>query len=274
MESRLAALARLRDEEVDPVYGSLLIAAEQQPELDVTEWQERLDALGQKLCERMPEQADWTLQLSILNHLLFQEEGFTGADTEEFDPRDSFLDQVLMRKSGIPITLSLVYLHVGRVAGMDLQGISFPGHFLVKLVLEDGEVVIDPYNGGIPLTPEQLEARLHAVYPEPPRPSLHDALRTADNKAILARVLRNLKVWYISQSDWMNALWGLDRILLLEPDSLEELRERGEVYCELECFRAAHADLSRYVSLSPEADEIMELREKLLELQQSVARLN
>ena len=268
------ALTQLPDAEIDLARGALLIAAETYPGLVIEDWIARLDELGARVAERMPAGADWSTQLSILNRFLFREEGFTGSEAEIFDPRDSFLNEVLTRKSGIPITLSLVFMEVGRRAGLDIRGVSFPGHFLVKMEVPGGEVVIDPYNGGIPLTLEQLEARLADIYPEPPRPELEEVLAAASNKAILARILRNLKTWYLHESDWLRALSMLDKMLLLEPDNLEELRERGEVYWQLECFRAAHADLSRYLMYAPDSEATSELREKMVALQKLAASLN
>lgn len=274
MDPRFEALAALPDAEIDLGLGALLIAAAAYPDLVVEDWLARLDELGRRAAERMPPGADWTTQLSILNRFLFREEGFTGSEAEIFDPRDSFLNEVLTRKSGIPITLSLIFMEVARRAGMAVRGVSFPGHFLVKMSVPGGEVVIDPYNGGIPLTVEQLEARLADVYPQGPRPELEEVLAAADNKAILARLLRNLKTWYLQQSDWMRALSTLDHMLLLEPDSVPELRERGEVFWALECFRAAHADLARYLELAPDAEDAAELHEKMVALQKRVASLN
>lgn len=274
MDPRFEALASRPDEEIDLARGALLIAAQASPGLVVEEWLARLDDLGARAAERMPEGADWTTRLSILNRFLFREEGYTASETETFDPRDSFLNEVMVRKSGIPITLSLVFMEVGRRAGLDIQGVSFPGHFLVKMEVPGGEVVIDPYNGGIPLTVEQLEARLADVYPEPPRPELADSLMAATNKGILARMLRNLKTWYLHESDWMRALSALDMMLLLEPDSLESLRERSEVYWQLECFRAARDDLESYLMHAPDSEESGELREKMMALQKLVASLN
>lgn len=274
MDPRFRALALLPDAEIDLAQGALLIAAEAYPDLVIEDWTRRLHELGRRFAERVPSGADWSTRLSMLNRFLFREEGFTGSEADVFDPRDSFLNDVLVRKSGIPITLSLVFMEVGRRAGMELFGVSFPGHFLVKMEVPGGEVVIDPYNGGIPLTIEQLEARLGDVYREPPRPALEELLAAAGNKAILARILRNLKTWYLHEADWMRALSALDGMLLLEPDSLDELRERGEVYWQLECFRAAHADLQRYLQLAPDAEEAAELREKMVALQKLVASLN
>lgn len=274
MDPRFEALARLPDDEIDLARGALLIAAEEHPGINIEDWMTRLNELGDRAAERMPAGADWTTRLSILNRFLFREEGFTGSETEIFDPRDSFLNEVLSRKSGIPITLSLVFMEVGRRAGLTLRGVSFPGHFLVKMEVPGGEVVVDPYNGGIPLTVEQLEARLADIFPESPRPELETLLESAGNKAILARILRNLKTWYLHESDWMRALSALDSMLLLEPDNLDELRERGEVYWQLECFRAAQADLERYLKFSADSDRTGELREKMVSLRKLVASIN
>jgi regulator of sirC expression with transglutaminase-like and TPR domain len=274
MDPRFEILVTRPDHEIDLAEGALLIAAQAYPGLVIEEWMARLDDLGARAAERMPVGADWSTKLSILNRFLFREEGYCGSEAETFDPRDSFLNEVLTRKSGIPISLSLVFMEVGRRAGLNIQGVSFPGHFLVKMEVPGGEVVIDPYNGGIPLTVEQLEARLADIFPEPPRPKLADCLMTAGNKAILARMLRNLKTWYLHQSDWMRALNALDMMLLLEPGSMEELRERGEVYWQLECFRAAHADLERFLLHAPDTEEMGELREKVMVLQKLKGNLH
>lgn len=274
MDPEFAALAQTPDPEINLAEGALLIAREHYPDLDCAYWLGYLDELGELAAARMPERGNWTEQITVLNRLLFQELGFTGSDVDTFDPRDSFLNDVLTRKSGIPITLSVVFMEVGRRAGLDIQGISFPGHFLVKMAVEDGEVVIDPYNAGLLLSLDQLQGRLEAVYPDAPRDMLEDFLQGASNKQILARILRNLKTWYLHQEEWNDALSALNRILLLEPDNLVELRERGELYQQLECFRAAHTDLSRYLSLTPPDEETDNLRVTVAELRQQVARLN
>ena len=275
MDPRFVALARLDDTDISLAEGALLIAAEHYPGLDLNYWLTEINALGEKARQRIRPEMNWTTQLSILNHLLFREEGFTAAAVEVFDSRDSFLNEVLTRKSGIAITLSIVFMEVGNRAGLNIRGVSFPGHFLVKMAVEEGsEVVIDPYNGGIPLTLDQLHARLNAVYPEPPRPALEDVLRAASNKQILARVQRNLKTWHLHNNDWPAALAALNRILLLEPDNLTELRERGELYWQMECFGAAYADLSRFLADAPEGEQFDALHLRMAELQQLAAQIH
>ena len=175
-DPRLIELARQPEQDWDLGYGALLIAAAEYPDLDVAftkpdwiSWDTRPPAAcrtpmtGRRSC-------------SAFNDFLFQEEGFQGNDGDNFDPKNSYLNDVLDGHTGIPISLALVMMEVGRRAGLDFQGVSFPGHFLVKLAVPGGEVVIDPFHGGLALSVEQIEARLKEMYPDPPRPELANVL--------------------------------------------------------------------------------------------------
>jgi regulator of sirC expression with transglutaminase-like and TPR domain len=272
MDPRFVALAALPDDAIDLAYGAFLIAAIARPQLDIPAYLTRLDDLGRAATLRV--RGDWAEQVAALNSFLFDEMGFTGNTDDYFDPENSFLDQVLDRRMGIPITLSVVYMEVARRVGLIFQGVGFPSHFLVKLPVEQGEIVVDPFHRGLPLSAEQLEERLRAAYPEGPRPSLVRALQTVGRRAILARMLRNLKTLYQQSEEWEKALAICDPLLLLEPENPVGLRDRGAIYWHLECFRPAYADLSRYLELVPDAEDGDELREKLVDLQALVARLN
>src|SRR5271170_6330096 len=147
--------------------GALLIAKEEYPELDVDQYLEKISALAREAEMVVRAGNDTVEKVQLLSHFLFEQKGFSGNRDEYSDPRNSFLNQVIDRRLGIPITLSIVYLEVGKRVGLNLYGISFPTHFLVKAVDERGELIIDPFYGGAILTLDEIRARLAQVYGQP-----------------------------------------------------------------------------------------------------------
>src|SRR2546421_3358622 len=185
------------------------------------------------------------------------------------------------RKLGIPITLAVLYMALGRRIGLPLEGVSFPGHFLVRLRLRGGMLVLDPFVAGAPLSEAELRGRLQRVLPAGATDNLPVAelpldqfLEPATNRQILARVLRNLKAIYRETDKPQQLLEVLNRMLVVAPESSAELRDRGIVYQRLECYRAALKDLSDYVEREPEAADFDEVRVRVLELSALCARLN
>ncbi len=185
------------------------------------------------------------------------------------------------RKTGIPITLSILYMELGRRIGLPLEGVSFPGHFLVRLKLRGGMLVLDPFSGGAPQSEEELRSRVKRVIPDGVADDLPAAelpldqfLEPASNRQILSRVLRNLKGIYRQSDKPERMLDVLNRMLLVTPDASAELRDRGLVYQRLECYRAALKDLTDYAEREPDAPDLDEVRGKLLELSALCARLN
>lgn len=213
-----------------------------------------------------------------MNHCLFTAHGFRGNADHYSDPRNSFLNDVLDRELGIPITLSLVYIEVGRRLGLQIEGVSFPGHFLVKVPYGEGVVVLDPYYEGISLGVEQLESRLEPFIGDGLEVSAADLLPRflagVEKREILARMLRNLKGVYLQEERYEQALRATERILVITPDNARELKDRGDIYRGLDCFRAALADYERYLALSPGASDAAEVRARAMELQGRVARLH
>ncbi len=253
--------------------GALVIAQEEYPDLDVDRYLERLAELGREAARWMGTAANTVEQVQALSRFLFEHLRFAGNQTSYGDPRNSFLNDVLERKLGIPITLSVVYIEVGRRAGLKLEGVSFPGHFLVKATDERGELIIDPFNEGTILDLEQLRALLNKVYGQPVE--LHPAmLRAATSRQILSRMLRNLKNVYVAASDWIRAVAALDRILILEPRSLEDLLERAKLYETLECFQAALDDLQSFLSIAPDHPIAEAAREGVMRLARQVSRIS
>ena len=272
-EARREFTALAAREPVALARGALMIAKEEYPDLNVDQCMERLAELGREASRWIGAAANTVEQVQALSRFLFEHCRFAGNQNNYGDPRNSFLNEVLERRLGIPISLSVIYIEVGRRAGMKLEGVSFPGHFLVKATDERGELIIDPFNEGTILNLEQLKARLNQVYGQPVE--LHPAiLRAATSRQILSRMLRNLKNIYVAASDWLRAIAALDRILILEPRSLEDLLERAKLYETLECFQAAMDDLQSFLSIAPDHPVAEAAREGVMRLARQVSRIS
>lgn len=253
--------------------GALLIAKEEYPDLDVEQYLDRLAALAREAEPVVRAGADTVEKVQLLSEFLFVRKGFEGNRDHFSDPRNSFLNEVLERRLGIPITLALVYLEVGRRLGLNLFGVSFPTHFLVKAVDERGELIIDPFNQGMILGLDEIRARLAQIYGQPVevQPAM---LKAVGPRQILTRMLRNLKNIHSSASDWPRALSALDRILMLEPRAVDELIERAGLYERLECFSAALDDYQSFLTQAPDHPGADNARDAVVRLLRQVARIN
>jgi regulator of sirC expression with transglutaminase-like and TPR domain len=275
-EERWKEIVAAPEEEIDLAEGALVLAAHEYPGLDVPAYLARLDELAATLRRRLRGDIGPTETLIALNRYLFDELGFRGNAEDYYDPRNSYLNEVLDRRLGIPITLSLVYVEVGRRVGLALHGVSFPGHFLVKCVMRNGAVVLDPYARGVSLGVEDLQQRLKLLRSgATPAPDMvAQMIVAAGRKAILARMLRNLKGIYRERGDLQRALAAADRVISLEPAVAEEYRDRAGLYFDMECFRAALSDFRSYLMLKPGAEDAAVVQRRVVELQQIAARLN
>jgi len=263
------------DEKIDLAEAALLIAKNACQDLDVDSYLGRIDQMGRELAARLPQPCDETERILALNHYMFEEQGFGPNIENYYDLRNSFLHEVIERRVGIPISLSILYIELGRRVGLVLQGVSFPGHFLVKCEVSEGAIILDPYCGGIPLSLHDLQQRLRDVHGgEVSRAIVAGMLISARKKDILVRMLRNLKAIYLEKRDHDHALSVMEWIILLTPDDAAELRERGLLFRELECFRAAREDLERYLQLAPAAADADEIRRHVVGLHQAASRLN
>ena len=268
-------VARLRDLEEPGALAeaALLIAAEEYPALDVAAWLARLDALGARARERVPPRGDADQTAAALTRLLVEDYGLRGNDADYYDPRNSFLNEVLERRLGIPLTLSLVYMEVGARAGVAVRGVGLPGHFVVRL--ERGETVrlLDPFNGGRPL--DEADCRRLVERLGGGRLRFEPAhLRAVSARAILIRMLANLKGVYTALGDWRRARGAVDRILLLAPEAVGELRDRGLLSARLGEPVAAIGDWEAYLRRVPDAKDAATVRRHLRALRQAQAALN
>jgi len=273
---RFERMAQGPDEGVDLALGALLIAAaEQYPELDADRYVRELDGLGETLKRRLRPDIGHTDAIRSLNRYMYEELGFHGAADDYYDPRNSFLNEVIDRRVGIPITLAIVYMRLGSHLGLRFAGVSFPGHFLVRCAVHEGTVVLDPFHKGMSLGIADLQKRLTAGQArELNRAEVAALLAPAHPREILARLLRNLRGIYSQYQQQAEALMATTRILALTPGNAMEWRERAGLHLSLECFRAALGDFQRYVALAPEADDVDAARGRIVELQQMCARLN
>lgn len=269
-------IAAAPDPQVNLAEAALVIAAGEYQQLDINGYLGRIKNLAEQFRRRLRQDIPPTEIIIALNHYLFEELGFAGNSEEFYDPRNSFLNDVIDRKLGIPITLSILYIEIGRRAGLRLRGVSFPGSFLVKCPVRDGAVVLDPYARGASLSVEDLRQRLRTlrngaeIAPE----TVMSMISAASNKEILARILRNLKGIYLNRDEMLKALAAVDRIIAVEPGAAPEFRDRGNIYLKLECFRAALADFRQYLVLEPRADDADAVLRQVSELQQVASRLN
>ena len=264
------------DEAINLAEAALLIASEEYRDLDIAAYLARLDDMAATLKRRLRPDISPADAIIALNRYLFDELGFTGNAADYYDPRNSFLNEVLDRKRGVPLTLALVYMEIGRRIGLPVQGVSFPAHFLVKCPLREGTVVLDPYAKGVSLSLDELRRRIKSLRDgvEPPKSLVASMLAAASNKDILVRMLRNLKGIYSHHREWLRALTATDRIITVMPNLAEEYRDRGMLYLNLECFRAALFDLQAYLKMLPAAQDAETVRHKVVELQAAAARLN
>jgi len=275
-DERWDRLAGAPAQEVSLAEGALLIAAEEYAGLDVDRYLERIDEMGLALRKRLRSDISTTEALIALNRYVFDELGYSGNSDDYYDPRNSLLNEVIDRKLGIPITLAVLYIEIGRRIGLRLEGVSFPTHFLVKCVLHDGAIIIDPFARGASLGIEDLQQRLQSVAADIEIDARLAAslLAAAAPSDIFARMLRNLRAIYMQTGEHAKALSASSRIIALLPEAAEEYRDRGELYARLECFRAAVSDFRRYLTLRPHAADSDRVTLRVAELEPRAARLN
>jgi len=263
-------------DQFDLAEVSLMLAQDVYPALDIAAYVARLDEAAASVKRRVAADAAAEQKIRALNECLFIELGYSGNIDDYYDPRNSYLNEVMDRRTGIPITLSIVYIEVGRRIGLSLKGVSFPGHFLVKLPVRRGQLVLDPFLAGEAQSEAELRQRLAKVLPPAvaEKASLDQYLEAATPRQIVARVLRNLKNIYTQEGKLENALDVMHRMLLVVPESAEELRDRGMLYQQLECFRPALSDLQNYLRRRPEAPDAGDVHAKVVDLRQACAKLN
>ena len=276
MQNPWAVLRNANDADIPLFTTALLIAKDEYPELDPAAYEARLQTYSRTLGPLVQSAASEAAQLRSINTFLFDELGFSGDDKNYYDPRNSYLNDVIDRRLGNPISLAVVQIELAQRLGVPLQGISFPGHFLVRLPLEEGIVVLDPYQKGRSLDAAELRqrARAHTDSQDIDDSRLARMLEPASHRAILTRMLRNLKGVYVEREQWDKALRCCDRPLTLDAHQPTEYRDRGRCYLELGHTRAAREDMRRYLALMPQADDADAVSLQLAGISGELPRLN
>ena len=268
------ALARRRFQEIagrpdpllDLVEGSLVIALEEDPRLDVDRYLDEVGVWTAAVRERLQGSRDVERIVETINRLLFDEEGFHGENEDYYDPRSALLSEAMERHAGLPITLSVLYIELSRRIGVEAAGVSLPGRFLVKFTGPFGVVVVDPFDGGRVLSTIELQKILDGMYGGGVRLREHH-LRSFSPKEILARELAQLKAAYLAQHDLPRAAASIDRLLILDDRDAYEMRDRAALAMQLHAYPQAIELFQRYLSLMPSADDRSRVREQIAYLQ-------
>lgn len=240
-----------RDEaEVSLLDASLLIAKTEYPDLDLDAQRTRIKQLADQL--KADSQCSPFSNIQALNDLLFTQEGFCGNEEDYDDPRNSFLNDVLDRRLGIPISLSVIYMELGRRRGLPIEGIGFPGHFIVKYARRSEDILIDPYHRGAILSREDCEKLLKAHSGDVELRPEH--LASSTKKQILARMLNNLRGSFFRRQQYGRVLTMLEMGLAIDPGSRHLIHDRGVIYFLLKQYRKAAADLYAYITFASPND--------------------
>ena len=242
--------------------ATLLIAAEEHPGLDVALQIARVESIGAEAFRRVAALSNPFARVESVRTLLFEEIGFKGNVEQYDDPRNSYLDDVLDRKLGIPLTLSILQIEVLRAAGIHAEGVGLPGHFIVRVIEQERSLLVDPFHGGHLVTVEDCR---DLVVRTTGRGSLFrkDSLDVAPPRAMLTRLLLNLKRIHLAAGDYNKALSIVERLLLISPEDAKEVRDRGLLLAHLGQPGAAAEDLESYLALSPQAPDVESVRSRL-----------
>ena len=271
VQHHLAELMMRPEEQISLAEAALAIAASEYPNLDAQRYIRRLDGMAETLAGRVAGETDPFRIIAQINHFLYQEEGFFGNTQEYYDPRNSFLNEVLDRKVGIPITLSTIYLEIAERLRFPLVGVGMPGHFLVKHPYF--QILIDPFGQGRILTESDCKTRMEQVLGDSVEfhPSFLDGV---GKRHIVMRMLNNLRAIYLNARQYAKALEITDLSLAVQPDSAEEHKQRAALLLHLRRYSEAAAELHFYVEHSPDADDAQEVRETLANLRRTIAQMN
>ena len=263
----------VEDERIDLIRAALVIARTEYPSLDIEAYADRITELARRVAGSVPDLHPQPT-LAALNHVLFEEVKLRGNREDYYDPRNSFLNDVLDRGLGIPITLAIVYMEVARRVGFPLSGVGMPGHFLLKHYGGDGgEILIDCFNRGDILSPQDCQSRLDEIYSGDMtlRPEF---LHPISRRQILTRMLNNLKTVYLSTRNFRKALPIADLILVIYPQSPEDLKQRALLRYSMGMQRLAAEDLDAYLRISPKASDADEIRQMALSIRRMLALMN
>ena len=257
------------DEQINLAEAALYIAQEEYPNLDIAAYFNALDTMAAEVEKRLPAERYPLRVIQSINQYLYNDLGFVGNTSDYYDPRNSFLNDVIDRQTGIPITLSLVYMEIAQRIGFPMVGVGMPGHFLIRPTIEEMEIYVDAYHGGETLFAEDCQNRLNQIYGQ--SVELQPAfLAPIGPRHFLARMLTNLKMIYLNRDQAQKSLAAIERILLLFPEASLELRDRGILHYHLGALPEAYRDLETYLAKVPDAEDAVAIQQLLDRIAQNL----
>jgi len=256
---RLLELLRRSPEPFPLDEAALLLAVEEFPDLDLALYLHRIDRLAEQVARYAPAHDEPVARIVALRRGLFEDGGFHGNREDFYDPRNSYLNVVLDRRRGIPITLAIVAISVARRLDWPLYGVNFPGHYLCGYPAGERPLAADPFHGGLILSEEEVRERWIAAGAGAP-PPLAQMLAPAPPKATLVRMLNNLKLVYVQRQDWSRALAAARQMLLIHPEQPLHVRDVGMLSLAAGRYTDARAALSQYLRMVPSAPDHLTVR--------------
>jgi regulator of sirC expression with transglutaminase-like and TPR domain len=271
-----AALVKpgIEDERINLLCAALAFARIEYPDLDPNPYIQQIEMLGRRVSARIDDPGDPAQCIAALNYVLFDEEMFRGNTADYYNPRNSFINDVLDRRLGIPISLALLYMEVAQRAGFQLFGVGMPGHFMLKHYDVDGRsFFIDAFERGSVLSEDDCKRKIESIHSGQItlRPEF---LLIVTRRQMLTRMLNNLRTIYLSRRDFRRAIQAVDLILVIYPRSPEDVKQRAALRYNLNDLSGALSDFEEYVKMAPDASDAEEIRQTALGLRRSMARLN
>jgi regulator of sirC expression with transglutaminase-like and TPR domain len=258
----------------DPALLSLLMAAEFYPTLDVRQYLQRIDSLAARVQELLGRARTPARVVSAINTVLFDEDGFAGNVDDYYDPRNSFLNEVLDRRTGIPISLSALYLAVARRIRQPFAGVGLPLHFVVRFTGPRAEIYVDAFQHGEVLSREDCLNRVESTIGPTTAAEQESFLSTVTSRAMLFRMLANLKLVYVKRHEFALAAKTVNLMLQVRPNDADEVRDLGLLHYQMEEWGRAAQLLQRYMEKNPDASDADSVRERLRQASDRRARLN
>jgi regulator of sirC expression with transglutaminase-like and TPR domain len=259
------------DEHFPLTESAIAVAQHAFPDLDVQHTLDEIDALVSKLKKRITADTSQVQRLQLLKHFFYIELGFGPNANDFYAPENSYLHHVMESRRGIPISLAILMIELGQQIGLKIRGVSFPNHFMMRVSLPQGEIIMDPLNGAT-YSKDELQTMLDPYleakgYRGEAALPLSIFLRASSSREILSRFLRNLKLIYSEHERWERLLGIQERLVILLPDAIEEVRDRGLIFAQLEYVRPALQDMQHYISEAPEASDAEDIRNHIATLE-------
>ncbi|WP_187148958.1 SirB1 family protein [Candidatus Korobacter versatilis] len=266
--------AEIEDDRIDLLHASLTIARTEYPNLDIRNYVTRVEALASKVRSRLSPEASTIETVNTLNHVMFHEMNFRGNREDYYDPRNSFLNDVIERRLGIPITMSVLYMEVARRVGLPLVGVGMPGHFLLKVYdVEGRQILIDPFNNGSMLNASECEQRMKEIYAGEVR-FKPEFLLPVSRRQILTRMLNNLRHIYMTVRQFRKTLAIVDLVVAIYPRSPEDVKQRAMLRFSVGQLAGSLRDLEQYLKMSPDGSDVDELKHMAMSIRKTMATWN